>query len=193
LQARAAAMLLLTLRGTPTMYYGDELGMRDVAISAEQVRDPAARDGGKGRDPERSPMMWVAAANAGFTAPGVVPWLPLQDDWATANAAVQSGDGKSMLMLYRRLLALRRLHDTLHAGGIADVAAEGSVLRYRRVAVEDGESTDFLVLLNLGAEVATVQCPKGTVVLTTLLDGEGAEVDGAVVIEGGEGLLVALD
>jgi alpha-glucosidase len=193
LQARAAAMLLLTLRGTPTMYYGDELGMRDVPISAEQVRDPAARDGGKGRDPERSPMLWVGAPNAGFTTPAAVPWLPLQEDWATKNAAVQAGDGKSMLMLYRRLLALRRLHDTLHAGAIAEVVAEGSVLRYRRVALAEGESTDFLVLLNLGAEVATVECPKGTVVLTTLLDGEGAEVDGAVVVEGGEGLLVALD
>jgi alpha-glucosidase len=192
LQARAAAMLLLTLRGTPTMYYGDELGMRDVAISAEEVRDPAARDG-KGRDSERAPMLWVSAANAGFTAPGSVPWLPLQEDWAMVNAAVQAGEKKSILMLYRRLLALRRLHDTLHAGAIADVEAEGSVLRYRRVALEDGESTDFLVLLNLGAEVATVVCPKGTVVLTTLLDGEGAEVDGAVVIERGEGLLVALD
>jgi alpha-glucosidase len=193
LQARAAAMLLLTLRGTPTMYYGDELGMQDVPISPEQVRDPSARDGGKGRDPERSPMLWVGAANAGFTPPGVVPWLPIESDWETKNAATQAEDGKSMLMLYRRLLALRRLHDTLHAGAIAEVVAEGSVLRYRRVAVEDGESTDFLVLLNLGAEVATVRCPKGTVVLTTLLDGEGAEVDGAVVIEGGEGLLVALD
>jgi alpha-glucosidase len=193
LQARAAAMLLLTLRGTPTLYYGDELGMSNVPISAEQVRDPAARDGGKGRDPERSPMLWVSASNAGFTKPEATPWLPLQDDWATANAAVQAGDKKSMLMLYRRLLALRRLHDTLHAGGIADVAAEGSVLRYRRVGLKNGESSDFLVLLNLGAEVATVPCPKGTVVLTTLLDGDGSEVEGSVLVEAGEGLLIALD
>jgi alpha-glucosidase len=183
LQARAAAMLLLTLRGTPTMYYGDELGMRDVAISDDEVRDPAARDGGKGRDPERSPMLWVGAANAGFTAPGVVPWLPLESDWAEKNAAAQAGEAKSMLMLYRRLLALRRRHDTLHAGGIADVEAEGGVLRYRRVGLEDGESSDFLVLLNLGSEVATVACPKGVVVLTTLLDGEGSEVEGTVVVE----------
>ena len=193
MQARAAAMLLLTLRGTPTMYYGDELGMRDVPIASGQVRDPSARDGGKGRDPERSPMLWVGAPHAGFTAPDATPWLPLQDDWMTMNAATQATEAKSMLTLYRRLLALRRLHDTLHAGAIADVAAEGSVLRYRRVALEDGQSTDFMVLLNLGSEVATVACPKGTVVLTTLLDGEGAEVDGNVVIEGGEGLLVALD
>jgi alpha-glucosidase len=198
-QARAAAMLLLTLRGTPTMYYGDELGMEDVPISAEQVRDPAEKNEpgkGRGRDPERAPMLWVNAPNAGFTAPEATPWLPIEADWATKNAAVQRSEAKSMLTLYRRLLALRRQHDTLHAGAIAEVAAEGEVLRYRRVALPDGESTDFEVLLNLGAEVATVKCGVGTIVLTTLLDGAGARVgdsEGEVTIEGGEGLLIALD
>jgi alpha-glucosidase len=138
-------------------------------------------------------MVWVGAANAGFTQPDAVPWLPLMTGWETENAAAQSAQPKSMLMLYRKLLALRRQHDTLHAGGIADVAAEGSVLRYRRVGMEGGESTDFMVLLNLGSEVATAQCPAGTVVLTTLLDGDGSRVEGTVAMEAGEGLLVALD
>ncbi len=196
LQARAAAMLLLTLRGTPTMYYGDELGMVDAVIAPDQVRDPAEKNEpgkGRGRDPERSPMIWVDAANAGFAPPGVVPWLPLMAGWETANAASQAKDAKSMLTLYRKLLALRRLHDTLHAGGIAEVVAEGSVLRYRRVGLEDGVSTDFQVVLNLGSEVATVECAKGTVVLTTLLDGEGSEVEGTVTVEAGEGLLIAVE
>jgi alpha-glucosidase len=195
-QARAAAMLLLTLRGTPTMYYGDELGMVDVAIAPGQVRDPAEKNEpgkGRGRDPERSPMIWVNAANAGFAPPDATPWLPLMPGWETQNAAEQSKQSKSMLMLYRRLLALRRQHDTLHAGGIAEVAAEGSVLRYRRVGLPDGESTDFQVLLNLGTEVATVVCAKGTVVLTTLLDGEGSKVEGTVTVEAGEGLVIALE
>jgi alpha-glucosidase len=195
-QARAAAMMLLTLRGTPTMYYGDELGMVDVAIAPEQVRDPAEKNEpgkGRGRDPERSPMIWVNAAHAGFTTPDATPWLPLMPGWETENVAAQSARPKSMLMLYRKLLALRRQHDTLHAGGIAEVAAEGTVLRYRRVGLEDGESADFMVLLNLGSEVATAQCAAGTVVLTTLLDGEGSRVEGAVTMEAGEGLLVALD
>jgi alpha-glucosidase len=194
-QARAAAMLLLTLRGTPTMYYGDELGMADVAIAPEQVRDPAEKNEpgkGRGRDPERSPMLWVSAPNAGFTRPDATPWLPLEKGWETENAAAQSQRPKSMLVLYRKLLALRRQHDTLHSGAIADVEAEGSVLRFRRVGLADGESTDFQVLLNLGMEVATVKCAAGTVVLTTLLDGEGSRVGGAVTIEGGEGLLIAL-
>jgi alpha-glucosidase len=195
-QARAAAMLLLTLRGTPTMYYGDELGMEDVPIAPDQVRDPAEKnEPGKrrGRDPERAPMLWVDAPNAGFTTPEATPWLPIEADWQTKNAAVQRGDRKSMLTLYRHLLALRRRHDTLRAGAIADVEAEGDVLRYRRVALPDGESTDFQVLLNLGSEMATAKCAPGTVVLTTLLDGAGARVDGKVTIESGEGLLIALD
>jgi alpha-glucosidase len=195
-QARAAAMLLLTLRGTPTMYYGDELGMVDVAILPDQVRDPAEKSEpgkGRGRDPERSPMIWVKAANAGFTTPETTPWLPLVAGWETENAAEQAADSKSMLMLYRRLLWLRRQHDTLHAGGIAEVVAEGPVLRYRRVGLENGESSDFQVVLNLGSEVATVKCAKGTVVLTTLLDGAGSEVEGTVTLEAGEGLLIAID
>jgi alpha-glucosidase len=195
-QARAAAMLLLTLRGTPTLYYGDELGMEDVAIAPDQVKDPAEKNEpgkGRGRDPERSPMLWINAPNAGFTAPDATPWLPLMSDWQTRNAGTQRSDPKSMLTLYRHLLALRRRHDTLHAGAIADVAAEGDVLRYRRAALPEGESTDFQVLLNLGSEVATVPCAPGSVVLTTMLDGAGARVEGEVSIEAGEGLLIALD
>ena len=178
------------------MYYGDELGMVDVAIAPEQVRDPAEKNEpgkGRGRDPERAPMIWVDAANAGFTKPDAVPWLPLESNWETENAAEQSMRPQSMLMLYRKLLALRRQHDTLHAGGIADVVSEGTVLRYRRVGLEDGESTDFEVVLNLGAEVATVACATGTVVLTTLLDGAGSKVQGTVTVEAGEGLLIAVD
>jgi alpha-glucosidase len=195
-QARAAAMLLLTLRGTPTMYYGDELGMEDVPIAADQVKDPAEKNEpgkGRGRDPERAPMLWVNAPNAGFTAPDARPWLPIEADWRTKNAAAQRSDPKSMLTLNRRLLALRRRHDTLHAGAIADVAAEGDVLRYRRVQLPDGESTDFQVLLNLGSEIATTRCAPGTVVLTTMLDGAGARIEGEVTLEAGEGLLIALD
>ena len=94
-QARIAAMLLLTLRGTPTLYYGDELGMQDVPITPEQVQDPAEKNEpgkGRGRDPERSPMLWVNAPNAGFTTAEATPWLPLESDWATRNAAAQRRD-----------------------------------------------------------------------------------------------------
>lgn len=201
-QARVAAMLLLTLRGTPTLYYGDELGMEDIPISPDQVKDPAERNEpglGKGRDPERSPMLWVDAPNAGFTPPGAEPWLPILKDYATRNAATQSKDKRSIFTLYRRLLHLRHLHDTLQAGGITEIAVEGTLLRYRRTGIEGGHSSDFQVLLNLGTEVLKTKCAPGTIVLTTILDGEGSRVGGEegspaeVTVEGGEGLLIALD
>ena len=87
-QARVAALLLLTLRGTPTLYYGDELGMHDVAIAPDQVRDPFEKNVpglGLGRDPVRTPMQWTGETNAGFTTGS--PWLPLADDCKTINVA----------------------------------------------------------------------------------------------------------
>jgi alpha-glucosidase len=138
-------------------------------------------------------MLWLNAPNAGFTPPDATPWLPLMHDWPTRNAATQSADPRSMLTLYRTLLALRRQHDTLHSGPIADISAEGHVLRYRRLALPEGHSTDFQILLNLGDDVANATTLLGTIVLTTLLDGAGSRVEGTVAIEAGEGLLIALD
>ncbi len=191
-QARAAAMLLLTLRGTPTLYNGDELGMLDVPIAPDQVQDPAEKNEpgkGRGRDPERAPMMWVDAPSAGFTTPEAKPWLPLQADWPTENAAAQAARPRSMLTLYRRLLQLRRQHAALHAGATCEVVDEGSLLRFCRSL----ESVKFQVLLNLGTRPVATHCERGHVVLTTLLDGEGAFVDGRVTVEAGEGLLIQLD
>ena len=77
-QAKVGMLLLLTLRGTPTIYYGEEIGMIDVPVAAADARDPLERrEPGRGRDPERSPMQWDASPNAGFTAPGIEPWLPV--------------------------------------------------------------------------------------------------------------------
>ena len=106
LQARVAALLLLTLRGTPTLYYGDELGMRDGIILPDQVRDPQGKNIGINRDPARTPMQWSAARNAGFGEGE--PWLPLADDYEHCNVAQQAHEPDSMLALYRSLLALRR-------------------------------------------------------------------------------------
>ena len=190
-QARAAAMLLLTLRGTPTLYYGDELGMEDVPIAPDQVQDPAELNEpgkGRGRDPERSPMLWVNAPNAGFTTPEAKPWLPLERDWGTRNAATQRSDPRSMLTLYRRLLALRRQHPALSQGAITEITAEGALLRFRRTHA----GQRFQILLNLGGEPVQTHCDAGHVVLTTLLDGEGAPAEGMLTVESGEGLLIAL-
>lgn len=146
-QARVAAMLLLTLRGTPTLYQGDELGIGRVAIPPARVRDPQdlRQPGlGLGRDGARTPMAWNASAHAGFS--NAEPWLPLHDDWQSRNVAQQDGDPDSMLNLYRRLLALRRAHPALGAGDIRVLPADEQVLQYERV---DG-ATRILVALNFG-------------------------------------------
>ena len=189
-QERVAAMLLLTLRGTPTMYYGDELGMPDAAIRPDQVRDPAEKRQpgiGAGRDPERSPMVWDGSAGAGFTMG--TPWLPLVAGYAGLSVAAETADERSVLSLYRRLLALRGEREALRAGAVSEVMAENGVLRYVRRG-EDG--TRMQVLLNLTGEPATATAEKGKVVLTTLMDGAGAEVEGAMVLEAGEGVLLEL-
>src|SRR4051794_3061078 len=113
-QARIAALLLLTLRGTPTLYYGDELGLSDVAIPAAKVQDPRElREPGLalGRDPVRTPMPWDGSENAGFTT--AEPWLPLNPDWPTRNIARTAEEPHSILTLYRQLLAMRRTHPAL--------------------------------------------------------------------------------
>src|SRR5215217_6534783 len=103
-QARVAAMLLLTLRGTPTIYQGEEIGMTDVRISPERVRDPWERNVpglGLGRDPERTPMQWEAGVNAGFSL--AKPWLPIASDAGMVNVAAQARDPASILSLYQTL------------------------------------------------------------------------------------------
>ena len=189
-QARVAAMLLLTLRGTPTMYYGDELGMLDARIGQEEVVDPAEKNQpglGLGRDPERSPMLWENRENAGFTASGVKTWLPLVWDWPKFTVETEGYDRRSVLALYRELLKLRREHAALHAGAVSEVKAIEGVLSFVR---GDGE---FQVHLNLSDEVRWVECREGRLVLSTMLDGDGsAVVGGWIRLRGNEGVVVEL-
>jgi alpha-glucosidase len=190
-QARVAAMMLLTLRGTPTLYYGDEIGMTDVPIAPGQVQDPAEKNEpgkGRGRDPERSPMLWDGTANAGFTAPDATPWLPLLENRAAINVAVEGVDRKSMLSLYRILLSLRRQFAALHSGAITDVRAQDGVLSFTR---SQGDER-FQIHLNLTAEHRQVQSEAGHILFTTLMDGAGSEVEDSMVLEGGEGAIIVL-
>jgi len=152
-QARVAQMLLLTLRGTPTCYYGDEIGMEDVPIPFELCKDPAALQQPEhfeiwGRDPERTPMQWDDSPNAGFTSPEATPWLPLAADYELRNVAAQEGDPDSMLNFFRRLAELRRAEPALNRGAYEEVVlGEADVLVYRRTwPGSDG----FLVALNFG-------------------------------------------
>ena len=156
-QARVAAVLLCTLRGTPTLYYGDELGMRDVPISAAQVHDPYEKNVpglGLGRDPERTQMQWSAAPHAGFSS--TRPWLPVADDYTLINVEAQTPDPKSMLSLYRTLLALRRTHPALALGSYETLDPGPGVFGYRRAL---GASRNA-VLLNLTPEPCPVVVPR---------------------------------
>ena len=184
-QARVAAMLLLTLRGTPTLYYGDEIGLADVAIPPVRVADPRElREPGLGlgRDPVRTPMAWDAGPHAGFT--GGEPWLPLHRDWQSRNIAAQTGDRASMLTLVRRLLALRRVHPALATGDFVGLPAAGDVLAFERRA--GGER--MIVALNLGGREQTFVLPDGAEHAAALL----STIDGATLIEGRR-LLLAPD
>lgn len=192
-QARVAAMMLLTLRGTPTLYYGDEIGMRDVAIPAERVRDPFEKRVpglGLGRDPERTPMQWDASPGAGFTTGE--PWLPLAPDAAAVNVAAQRDDPRSMLTLHRRLLALRRAEPALAVGAFSPLRATGNVLAWVR---KDADRR-FLVVLNLGSSAAAYTPPvldvRGEVAVSTHLDREGEPVRRTVELRGDEGVVVRL-
>ncbi|HKO93865.1 MAG TPA: alpha-amylase family glycosyl hydrolase [Polyangiaceae bacterium] len=156
-QARVAAVLLCTLRGTPTMYYGDELGMCDVPIAADQVRDPFEKNVpgmGLGRDPERTPMQWSPAAHAGFST--ATPWLPLAADFQRVNVEVQSRDPASMLSLYRDLLALRRARQALSIGSYQALTVQAPLLGYVRAH----GSERIAVLLNLSATPQPLLVPE---------------------------------
>ncbi|HEX2554992.1 MAG TPA: alpha-amylase family glycosyl hydrolase [Microvirga sp.] len=192
-QARVAAMLLLTLRGTPTMYYGDEIGIGKVDIPPDAVQDPWERNEpglGLGRDPERTPMHWDGSANGGFTTGR--PWLPLDPGFATSHVEALSRDPSSILTFYRRLIALRRRHLALGVGAYRPVATEGDVLVYER---RHGPER-ILVALNLGHEPRTVALPDGTgrgrVLLSTRLDRDDAEAGPRIELRPDEGVMIAL-
>jgi alpha-glucosidase len=118
-------MLLLTLRGTPTCFYGDELGMQDDPLPRELIHDPVGKEHPeKSRDPVRSPMQWDESANAGFCTPDVTPWLTVADDYQIYNVADEQGDPRSFLMFTRRLLELRRALPALTLGSYQTVEQE---------------------------------------------------------------------
>ncbi len=181
-QARVAAMLLLTLRGTPTIYMGEELGMQDTPIPADRVRDPAElREPGRGlgRDPERTPFPWQPGPGAGFTTGK--PWLPIGD---TPPLSAQLDDPGSMATLYQRLIAMRRAYPALVEGRIEAVGATAGVLRFRRVA----DSQVVTVALNITDAPAQVVLPPGRLLAST--DPARVGLSGPVTLQPNEGVVV---
>lgn len=144
---RSANMLLLTLWGAPTMYYGDELGMSDGHILPEQRQDPfvgEAGNVGSGRDPERTPMQWDSSPNAGFTDEDVTPWLPINTTFQS-NVAEQEANPQSTLNFCKQLLEIRHESDALRFGSIQfmDSPADDLLIYERKIDEEH-----LLVIIN---------------------------------------------
>jgi glycosidase len=171
--ARLAAMLLLTLRGTPTLYYGDEIGMKEAAIPVEQQQDPwGKRVPGLGRDGCRTPMQWDDQPFAGFSPPNAEqPWLPVNDNFQQENVAAQLQRADSILNLYRNLLTYRKNSLALQIGSydpIDDV--HDHCFAFQRFA--DGFPKQ-IILLNFSAEDLMINLGEvgmGTIKISTNLD-----------------------
>ena len=132
-RARVAALFLLAVRATPFIYYGDEIGMVNAQIPEDRLRDPARLRGGRGRDPERSPMQWNTSPGRGFTS--AEPWLPFGPEQISAEA--QEPDEESLLALYRRATWLRKKLPALHSGSFHERPSSELVYSFERQAIEE--------------------------------------------------------
>lgn len=190
-QARVAAMLLLTLRGTPLLYYGDELGMEDGIIPPERTLDVWAQtmpEEGLGRDPARTPMQWDASPHAGFTSGE--PWLPVSANASEVNVEVESADPLSMLTLHRRLIRLRRSAPALSRGGFRSLCVQGGAFVYQRRSA----TQRLLVALNMTDEPHAILLPPelrpGRLVISTYLDRDDETVGDELDLRADEGVVV---
>lgn len=192
-QARVAAIFLLTLRGTPTIYYGDELGMMDVPVPENEIQDPQGlhKDSRHlSRDPQRSPMQWDKSANAGFTRGR--PWLPLSHNFRRNNIARDEQDPHSMLALYRRLIQLRQQEDALRIGHYRPYYADHQLISFLR----EWEDQKFLILLNLTHATCYFQAEepvKGRIVIATDPELEGEIEIGTISLAGDTGMIIRLN
>jgi alpha-glucosidase len=164
-RARVAALMLLTLRGTPFLYYGEEIGMRDGEIPPARVRDPVGkRFAALGRDPERTPMQWDKSAGAGFSSAD--PWLPLAADFDAVNVGLQTDDAASLLSFYRRVIWYRKTSPALLTGGYRPLESPPGTFVYLR----EHSSQLLLVALNFSDEQCRIELPgpqRGDAVLST--------------------------
>jgi alpha-glucosidase len=184
-RTRLSLMMLLTLRGTPFLYYGDEIGMTNANLAPEDLKDPVGKrpwSNERGRDPSRTPMQWSDEDGAGFTKDGVIPWLPFGD--TSHNVADQRDRSDSILSLTRALIALRKGSDDLAAGGYESVESPDGTWVYRR-----GHGT--VVALNFSPDPTTVSEIEGRVLLGTDRDRDGEALTGSLRLDPWEGVVSA--
>ena len=154
-QSRNLAMLMLTLRGTPFFFAGDELGMEQVPIPRERIDDPFEKlipGYGLNRDPERTPMRWDSTSNGGFTNGD--PWLPMGPDVASRNVETFKNDERSLLALYRRLIELRRRETALVTGKQVPLRSLNDVLAFKR----SGSGGELMIALNTVHQPRRLAC-----------------------------------
>jgi alpha-glucosidase len=191
-QMRVLAMLLMTLQGTPFFFMGDEIGRKRVPVPPDRIRDPFEKlvpGYGLCRDPERAPMRWDDSPDGGFSTGD--PWLPLEPHQAAANIAGQRRDERSILALFRALMALRREHACLRQGGYEPLRSRNDVLAYKRT---DGPN-DMLIALNIAAEPRTWHWQgRGQLLMSTHLDRPPEPLPQAsILLRGNEGVIIALE
>jgi len=168
-RARAAAVLLLTLRGTPFLYAGEELGLEDAVIPDARRVDPGGRDGC------RAPLPWEASAPHGWA--GAEPWLPWPPEAARRSVGAQRADAGSILHLYRRLLAARRASPALAQGEFELLPGSPGLLAYRRHRGRD----ERIVLVNFSGERRELPLPgERHIALASDARGEGRRWDGTL-------------
>jgi alpha-glucosidase len=184
-RTRLALLMVLSLRGTPVLYQGDEVGMGNARLERGDLRDPLGVRYWpyyEGRDAGRTPMQWADVPGGGFTAPDVRPWLPL-GDLAGANAADQRDDPGSVLLLARDLIAFRRRTPAFCAGAYESLPAPPGVWAWRR-------GDRHVVILDMAGDGGTVTCPEGTVRICTDRSREGGPTSDPLFVDAGAGLIV---
>ncbi len=205
-KARVMATLLLTLRGVPVIYQGQEIGMTNRYIPLAEANDPIPAVVARflpealnkrlperlNRDEVRTPMQWDASPGAGFSTADATPWLPINDNHVQVNVESETGERDSLLEWYRTLLHLRSAHPALHDGELslrplADGADGADLLVYERTRGADR----LLVAANLGDEPAVVDVPSGaSLVLSSVA--ESAVGSGSVSLAPNSAVIVEL-
>jgi len=191
-RARVAAAMLLTIRGTPFLYYGEEIGMTCRRLPRSALRDPLGLATwplrALGRDPERTPMQWDGGPNAGFSSASGRPWLPLNPDYVSRNVAEQEADPGSLLSWYKALISLRRSSPALREGAISFFDLHPDVLAYERSA--DGAKS-VIVLLNFAPKRKRIVLEKGAKVLLGSGRAAGVELPPEPIVLGPSEAIVA--